>query len=188
MIKICGVKDPDIAEFAANKGAQLIGIVFAPASSRCVTSQRGKEIAAAAKEAGAEPVAVFVNSSAEEISAICEKTGIGIVQPYGLLEALPEQLRQICVNAPGKPLRSGIDFLLVESESPGSGQKLDWERFVPPAYPEWFLAGGLNLENVEEALQRFDPFGIDVSSGVEREGRKNRGLIEQLIQKVREHE
>ncbi len=182
LIKICGVTDPEMARYAAEQGADFIGIVFAAASKRSVTVQRGKEIAAAALQSGSVAVGIFVEQTADEIVAICEETGIACVQAYRKCD-LPLHLTQFCVNDAAP--RTGIDFLLMDSDQPGTGKTMDWERFVPPAYAQWFLAGGLDPENVEEAIVRFHPFGVDVSSGVERAGKKEKELIGAFIQKVR---
>ncbi|MES2122208.1 MAG: phosphoribosylanthranilate isomerase [Chlamydiota bacterium] len=185
LIKICGVTDPETAQFAAEQGADFIGIVFAASSKRCVSVPRGKEIADAARSKGAVPVGIFVEHAAEEIIAICSETQIACVQAYRNCD-LPAHLARFYLSEASP--RKGVDFLLMESDQPGTGKTVDWECFVPPAYAEWFLAGGLDSENVEDAIARFHPFGVDVSSGVERAGKKEKELIEKFIRKVRRYE
>ncbi len=92
LIKICGIKDPKTARFAAECGADYIGIVFAKASKRCVRFEDAAAIATAAKAAGAKPVGIFVDQTADEIERIADQTGISIVQTYGLVGELPERL------------------------------------------------------------------------------------------------
>jgi phosphoribosylanthranilate isomerase len=184
LIKICGIKDPDIAYQTAQLGASFVGIIFYPPSKRYVAPAPAREIADAVKRGYAQPVGVFVDQTTEEIQEICRETGIEIVQAYGLVGELPPTLRRIYVNAPEAPLRPHLDFLLMESKQPGTGQMVDLSHFVPPSSSHWLLAGGLNPGNVQEMIRTFRPFGVDVASGVEKDGKKDLSLIKQFINQV----
>lgn len=182
-IKICGMKDPEMALFAAKRGADFIGIVHSPHSSRYVSLPLAREIAAAAREGGALPVALFVDASQEEIVQTGEQTGIFLIQAYGEEVVLPDNFHRIYVNRSAQPLRRDKDFLLLD-ESHGRG--ILKEEFTPPSQDlSWFLAGGLTPENVGEMVKKYSPFGVDVSSGVEREGKKDKTLIEKFIREAR---
>ena len=132
LIKICGVKDPAMAKFCAACGADYIGMVFAPGSKRYVFLEPAQRIAAAAKEAGAIPVGVFVGMGAKEIVATAEKAGITHIQAYGLDEPLPSRFCRFYPDRKEMQLRQDKDFLLLDGAEPGSGKRFDWDRFVPP--------------------------------------------------------
>lgn len=184
LIKICGIMDPETAFFAAQAGADFIGIIQDPRSKRYVPLPLALEIARAARLGGAKPVAVYVDAASEEIMKGCSD----IVQLHGGDRKLPENFSKIYVNDPSAILRKDRDCLLFDNVKPGSGAKFDWESFEPPVDKPWFLAGGLNPNNVAEAIKKLHPTGVDVSTGVEVNGIKDKKLILEFIQKVREHE
>jgi phosphoribosylanthranilate isomerase len=183
-IKICGIQDPEMAFFTAQAGADFVGILQCRSSKRYVPASLAKEIAAAAKEGGATPVAVFVDAERAEIEAL----GIETVQLYGKIPVLPETFRCIYANHPEKVLREGLDYLLFDHELPGRGLSLDLDTLKVPQGSAFFLAGGLNADNVGVAIEKLRPHGIDVSSGVEINGMQDREKIKTFIQKVREYE
>ena len=80
------------------------------------------------------------------------------------------------------------EYLLLDAYQKGSpggnGDTFDW-NIIPPLKKNWFLAGGLSLENVEQAIKICRPFGVDVSSGVEIQGKKSEQRIREFIEKVR---
>ncbi len=184
LIKICGVKDPEIAAFAAQNGAHYIGMVLTPGFRRSVTLARAKKIVEAAQSHGAIPVGVFVAADSLIIESSCHYLGIELVQAYQLSSEFPEHLKRIFINEPEACLRPNCDFLLMESSKPGNGEKIVPSSFLPPLIKPWFIAGGLSPENVKEIIMRYRPDGVDVSSGVEKNGAKNRELIVQFIEGV----
>jgi len=188
LIKICGIKDAETALFAAECGANFIGLVFAEHSKRYVIPEVAKEIVQTAKEKGAQPVAVFSDCTKEKVLSICEAVGIDIVQVHGSPIELPEYMKRIYVNNRESFLREGKDFLLFDHAQAGSGISFDWNSFIPPKGQPWFLAGGLTPKNVKEAIALLNPTGVDVSSGVEKEGKKDKKLIEAFIKEIRKHE
>ncbi len=182
LIKICGIKDPEIAAFAAHVGAHYIGMILTPGFRRSIELERGKLIAEAARKAGAEPVGVFVAADSLEIENACSFLGIQLVQPYQLSGSLPKHLKRIFINEPNAALRPNQDFLLMEGGKPGSGKRP--KNLTPPLIKPWFIGGGLNPENVKFIIAHYRPNGVDVSSGVERDGVKNQELILKFIQEV----
>lgn len=203
LIKICGVKQVGVAEQAVQLGAHFIGLIFHPKSRRYVTVQHAALIAAATKYSGGIPVAVFVNHSAKEMQEICDVTQISCVQLHGDMakqqhHLLPAHFNRIYALAveTEKPLnfnydkgfqhcQSDRDYLLFDSVNPGTGSLFDWNSIQ---YPENFrmgLAGGLNSENVAEAILQVSPWIVDVSSGVENaSGEKDIQCIEKFIRSV----
>lgn len=198
LVKICGITTSSLANEASKLGADFIGIVFHPQSKRNVEIEEAKRIATATIEAGAKPVAVFVNQSAKEMQSICEQTNIRIVQLHGQTARLQHHLlptdytRFFVLNTPIKmsealyTLDSDKDFILVDHAIPGQGKTIDWENFKYTLPFKWMLAGGLTPNNVANAINRLRPIGVDVSSGVEvAPGKKDRMLIEQFINRAR---
>jgi phosphoribosylanthranilate isomerase len=185
LIKICGVKDPEIAAFAAQNGAHYIGMILTPGFRRSVTLARAQKIARVARDNGAVPVGVFVSANSLIIESSCRYLGIELVQAYQLFSGFPEHLKRIFINEPEACLRPDRDFLLMESKKAGSGEQIDAGSFSPPLIKPWFIAGGLNPENVKETILRYRPDGVDVSSGIEKDGTKNRELILQFIAEVK---
>lgn len=184
-IKICGVCDPKIARFAALAGADFIGCVLTKGYSRSVTLQQADQIAQAAYAAGAKPVAVFVGASKEEIEEVCTLLDIEYVQAYQLNHDLDLKFSRFYVNSTTCSLREEKDFLLMETDHPGSGEKIDLSTFIPPAKKPWFIAGGLTPENVREMILCLKPDGVDVSSGVEKNGIKDEIRIRTFIEQAR---
>lgn len=151
--------DPKTAVIAVEKGANYIGLLFSSVSKRAITISQGKEIADAVRSAGGEPVAVFADESLEEMNAIIDALNLKIVQLHGdIPRSFCDQLKlkKIYV-ADGKPLPQSLkpesDFLLFE------------KVLVNPQGFRFFIAGNLSAENVEEAIGKFQPHGVDVSRG-----------------------
>jgi phosphoribosylanthranilate isomerase len=185
-IKICGITSAQDATLAASLGADAIGINFYEGSKRHVRLQDAFSIVEAVRGA-AVPVAVFVNESPEVIMDVCGKLGIGVVQLSGNEPpAMAEKIGLRRIKSIHLRERREIDayrdypcevFLLdayVHGEFGGTGKTLEWEKIggAMPGKP-WMLAGGLDPENVLEAIRLARPDGVDVASGVESEpGRK----------------
>lgn len=178
-VKICGMTHPDDAEYAARLGADYIGIIFADRSKRKVSLPVAKCIADVSKKIGAEPVGVFVDQTAEQIISICTHTGINAVQLHGAtsqqtLHAILGQysiIYSISVEKNGyfsqtQNLPVSV-ILLYDHSNSGTGVPFDWMAFSPPKKTCWMLAGGLNADNVAEAIALLKPTGVDVATGVE---------------------
>lgn len=200
-IKICGIKQPELAHLTGCAGADFIGLIFVPSSRRAVNVAIAQEIADAAYKGGAIPVAVFTESSADEIVRICEKTGIKWVQLHGTYSReqqhlLPDFLHRIYVYSVSPQGEVSIDnavhhldikrdYLMFDSMQAGSGKTFAWKKFFYQDNFPWFLSGGLNASNVKTAIQTLHPTAVDVSSGVENAaGEKTLDLIKQFIHAV----
>ncbi len=203
-IKICGIRDPETALFAAKSGADFVGMVFHPTSVRNIDITQAEEIAAAAKEGGAKPVAVFVNINADQILRICQIARVNIVQLHGNISRqqhhlLPPSFHRIYVQIVDEHgniqndtdnglnyLNVERDYLLFDNVHAGSGKTFNWTNFVYKGTMPWFFSGGLTIENVADAIEKFHPTVVDVSSGVEKApGEKDQYLIDQFIQKIK---
>lgn len=192
-VKVCGVTNPEDAELAASKGANMIGMILWPKAKRSIPPSVAREIAAAARRHGAAPVAVFVDEDAGTIVRTCEESDIGIAQLHGdgarssLLD-LPSDLQVVYVmhadkaghvqtsfpidiaKSAGRPLDRLVDWILLDGLKGGSGEAFDWRNLTPPSADAsargWLLAGGLDPSNVSQAISLAHPTGVDVSSGV----------------------
>ncbi|MDR1257574.1 MAG: phosphoribosylanthranilate isomerase [Spirochaetaceae bacterium] len=196
-IKICGLfRDEDVG-YVNEAGPDYAGFVFA-GGRRGVdfkTARRLRQTLAA----GIESVGVFVNAHVDEIAALYSDGIIGIAQLHGgedepYIARLKERcdvriIKTVLCPPHGKPVcgETAADFLLFDSGC-GSGKAFDWPalgftRETPPPR-RWFLAGGINLGNIAAALS-FKPFCIDVSSGTESGGLKDRLKMMELVRMVR---
>lgn len=202
-IKICGITDPKLAYEAAVSRADFIGLVFHRQSRRAVDIDQAIKIAKAAKEGGALPVAVFTTHTAEEMQTICFRTGINIIQLQGDISRnqhylLPKQYLRFYVRevtADGRTKEEGDvipgiedrrDYVLFDNHEPGKGTSFCWDNFRYNGKMKFGLAGGLNPNNVQQALEKIKPHLVDVSTGVEDTlGRKDILLIKEFIRVVR---
>jgi phosphoribosylanthranilate isomerase len=203
IIKICGVRDPEMTEKIATAGANLIGIIFHPFSPRYVTFAQAKEIAYVAYQVGIQPVGVFVKHSHQDIQNICEETQINIVQLQGEKarsqhHLLPHKYQRIYVqnvsmtgewiNEKGlEYLDPDRDVILIDHENSDEGNSINYSNFHYNLPFPWILSGGLTSSNVATAINTLKPTGVDVSSGVETSlGNKDIALIQQFISAARE--
>ena len=182
LVKICGLTDPTTARLAAINGADYIGLLFSSVSPRQISMDKGLEIAKAAREGGAEPVAVFVDESFEQMQEIITRLDLKVVQLHG------DKVRDFCTRldpklqiiyvADGKALpvnlNPGRDFLLFE--------KIPVEK----TQFRFFIAGGLDIHNVQDKINLDQPTGVDLSTGVEiSKGIKDLNKITEFIRLVR---
>jgi phosphoribosylanthranilate isomerase len=183
-IKICGlVKECDI-DYVNEALPDYAGFVFAK-SKRKISADR-----AYALKRGLSPfikaVGVFVDHDISFVRDLLERGIIDIAQLHG-----HEDEEYIsAISAPViKAVRIGekfdypADYLLFDSSSGGSGEAFDWS-LIPKIDKPFFLAGGINIGNITKAM-KVNPFAIDVSSGVETNGVKDREKILEIVRSVR---
>jgi len=189
LVKICGITTSEAAEAAAAAGADFIGFVFA-ASRRKITPERAKMIAKSLSSP-VKTVGVFVNETVEQMVNIAEYVGLDYLQLHGDEgEAVSKQLPRPVIKAfsvKDKSIKNIMnypcDYYLIDSPGGGTGKSFDWkllDKFNLDA-SKLILAGGLNPENVQEAIRVVKPAGVDVSSGVETNGAKDIKKIKQFI-------
>lgn len=185
LVKMCGITTVHDAVLAAEAGAKFIGMILWPKSKRSVSLNVAKEISKAAREHGAEPVGVFVEEDANEIEQACDATNIAFVQLHGdrarsALSNLVQHRRivyvlhadkdgELLTKPPNVEYSDLVDWLLIDSLQGGSGKKFNWEKFRVPTDASkygWLLAGGVDPENVSQAISILRPDAVDVSSGI----------------------
>jgi phosphoribosylanthranilate isomerase len=200
-IKICGIKTVKDALTALDAGADMIGFNFYPKSPRYIDPGKCRDIMAVMRKYGQITyVGVFVNASVAEILATMNTCALTLVQLHGdetaeMLTALNgkafKAFRGVPVNIEERVIREGVPALLIDASVKGAyggtGVSADWNSAAELAkqYPI-LLAGGLTPENVAEAVQRVQPWGVDVASGVESApGVKDVNKIRTFIKAVR---
>ncbi|MBP3210020.1 MAG: phosphoribosylanthranilate isomerase [Oscillospiraceae bacterium] len=197
-IKMCGLTRPcDIA--AANMlKPDYIGFVFAPKSKRYLTPEKAKELKALLVP-DIRVVGVFVNEEPETVAGLLEQGIIDMVQLHGvedekyiaclrqstsmpIIKAFQVRTSEDVIKAEA----SSADEILLDSGA-GTGTVFNWELIRPVMRP-YFLAGGLTPDNVGEAVRQLHPYAVDVSSGIERDGYKDQGLMAAFIAAVRKED
>ena len=199
-VKICGITDVETAKSACEYGADALGFVFAE-SKRKITPKRAKEIIQELP-ANVLKIGVFVNESVEVIQKIADECGLTHVQLHG--DEDNHQIRRLnipSVKSLGVTSESDMknaqgyeaDYILFDSPKEkfhgGNGKTFSWELLghIPKELQKkTILAGGLNALNIEEAIRTVRPYMVDVSSGVETEGKKDVEKIKQFIIKAKE--
>lgn len=191
-IKCCGLMRPeDIAAVNRARPDYAGFIVDFPKSHRSLTPAQAAALAAEL-DAGIRPVAVFVDRPAQDVAAAAAEIGAFAVQLHGSEdEGYLAQLRTLTgcriwqafkvrgENNLARAAASSADMLLLDSGA-GTGRTFDWElaaRFAREHDRPFLLAGGLTPQNIPQAIRRVHPFGVDISSGIETDKRKDPAKI-----------
>lgn len=195
-IKLCGLTRPCDIETANILMPEYIGFVFAKNSKRYLNYSQ-----AAALKKLLHPeimaVGVFVDEDIGIIKALSEEGVIDAIQLHGREdEAYMKRLREITDKPLIKAFRveggediakaqeSTADYVLLDSQSGGTGIKFNW-NLLPQMSRPYFLAGGLDGKTVREAVDRWHPYAVDVSSGIETGGYKDADKMQAFIEAVR---
>ena len=211
-VKVCGLRDVDTLRAMDGLAMEEIGFVFAK-SRRQVTPPQAAELIRHTSELrnarGVAPrtVGVFVNPTFAELQALLVVAPLDVIQLHG--EESPELCQEVRdslgrevwkvlsvgdeseePSARLAPYASSVDALLIDTAGGGTGRTFRWDLI--PAYAEaarqyhlpLYVAGGLHPGNVEELIRGYGPDGIDVSSGVEKDGVKDIALIKEFIERV----
>lgn len=199
-VKICGITDMETAKRACEYGADALGFVFAE-SKRKINPKRAEEIIQELP-ANVLKIGVFVNESVEVIQKIADECGLTHVQLHG--DEDNYQIRRLnipSIKSLGVTSESDMknaqgyetDYILFDSPKEkfhgGNGKTFSWEllgHMPKELRKKTILAGGLNALNIEEAIRTVRPYMVDVSSGVETEGKKDVEKIKQFIIKAKE--
>lgn len=209
-VKICGLTNLDDARFVAQCGADLLGFVFYEPSPRYVSPERVQEIVADLKtEFDTLPkfVGIFVNATQAQVEETLARCDLDLAQLHGdeppefivqfegraFKACNPRSLREAEWLA-AQYLAGDAPFLLLDAYHPtlrgGTGHTADWSMAAQVARNcLLLLAGGLNPENVAGAIDQVQPWGVDVSSGVEAaKGKKDHVKVKAFIEAVRSKE
>ena len=186
-VKICGLSTAEAVETAVQAGADYIGFVFAK-SKRQVSLEQAHELAKLVT-GKTKIVGVFVSPSLEDLEQAIGQVPLDIVQIHGMFdETLISKIsvpviRAIQLSDQEAKVTSPADFLLFDAPVAGSGRTFDWDLLKDQKIQQdFFIAGGLTVDNVRQARETFQPYALDVSSGVETDGRKDIEKIKAFIE------
>ena len=195
-VKICGITNEDDALLAVAMGADAVGFIFAP-STRQVAAQQVYDIT---RRLPPEilTVGVFRDEHPQRVIDTVNRSGVKAAQLHGhetvgMVAEVAEQIRWVIkAVVAGSPDAARVgeyatDLILVDAPTPGAGQVFDWSLVNDiPEGPRLILAGGLDPDNVANAVERVRPWGVDVASGVERSpGRKDPLKLKAFIERAR---
>ena len=195
-IKLCGLTRPcDIDKVNALQ-PEYIGFVFWDRSKRNISREQAKALKEALKPS-IQAVGVFVDPDIDFVAGLLKDGIIDAAQLHGKEDE--EYISRLRSLAPGKLVikaykvrtpedviranASSADYVLLDSGT-GSGKAFDWSLIREIRRP-YFLAGGLGVDNVAQAVEDLQPFAVDVSSGIETEGLKDPQKMEQFVKEVR---
>ena len=200
-IKICGITNKNDALFAAQLKVWALGFVFAD-SPRRVSKETVRDIVDALP-ADIMTVGVFVNEKRDVIQDIVEECGLTIAQLHGQESpAFCDTIAEFAKTMKAFHIRDTdslkgidryrVDFYLLDAYSEtaagGTGRTCDWQlaRTAKARVSTLVLSGGLNPDNILDAVKAVEPYAVDVSSGVEASpGKKDKALLEKFVLNVR---
>ena len=205
IIKICGIQNQDTLICCENNSINFFGMIFYPKSPRNITIENANKLNKISEKLNINGVGVFVNKDIKELEEIIKYVNLKYVQLHGSEDELYiKELKEFGVkiiksisvsNADDlKKINNyqTADYFLFDykpkkNELPGGNSKsFDWNilKSLKTDKP-WFLSGGINLDNIQQILVDINPYGVDLSSGVEKElGIKDNQIINNFIGKL----
>ena len=194
-IKLCGLSRLEDIEVANNLKPEYIGFVFWDKSKRNVSYEKAKELRSAL-DSSIKSVGVFVKADIDFVCRLLDDGIINIAQLHGgeddeYIKELRSKTDKPIIQAfrietesdIDKVNASSADYVLLDSGK-GTGIVFNWELIKNVNRP-FFLAGGLSCDNIEDAVKNIRPFAVDVSSGIETEGLKDKAKMERFVSMVR---
>ena len=195
-IKLCGLTRREDIECVNRLRPEIAGFVFAEKSRRYLPPGRAAELRRLLAP-GILAAGVFVNEDPARIRETAAAAGLDIVQLHGseteedvlkvkrltgltVVKAFSVSAREDLRAA----FRSPADFVLLDNGAGGTGEQFDWSLLEGFGRP-YFLAGGLDAENVGSAVRRLSPYAVDVSSALETDGKKDPGKMKAFVEAVR---
>ena len=207
IIKICGIQNKETLLCCEKNNVNFFGMIFYQKSPRNISFKDASVLQKISEDLNIKGVGVFVNKGFNEIEEIIRNLKLKFVQLHGsedkayiknLKKTGVKIIKSISVsneNDLNKIDKYGnVDYFLFDykplrGELPGGNAKsFDWNilKYLETDKP-WFLSGGINTNNIEEIINDLNPYGIDLSSGVEKElGIKDNGIINNFIGKLKD--
>jgi len=205
IVKICGIQNEDTLLCCEKNNVNFFGMIFYPKSPRNITIENASFLQKKSKGLNINGVGVFVNKKIYEIEEIIQSINLKFIQLHGAEdETYIKNLKKYEIKiiktisiSNNKDLEKihnykNADYFLfdykpIRGELPGGNSKsFDWNilKNLETDKP-WFLSGGININNIKQILKEIKPFGIDLSSGVEKElGNKDNHIINNFIEKL----
>ena len=195
-VKICGIRRMEDIDIVNRYKPDYIGFVFAD-SKRRVSHDLAYELKLNL-DSDIISVGVFVDASLDEILKLFDEGVIEMAQLHGsesdeyiltLKEKTNSELKIIKAIEMSEDVdlleynNSHADYLLLDSGK-GSGKTFDWSLIESDLNKEFFLAGGLDISNISDAIKEFDPYAIDLSSSLEVDGFKDESKIKEIMEAI----
>ena len=197
-IKLCGIQRYEDIDVVNELLPDYIGFVFAKKSKRFISYDMAKSLKIRLDKR-VKAVGVFVNESIENIIYLVRNDIIDLIQLHGDEDGEYVSKLKKYVNIPvikafkikskadiNTLYKEGSDFILLDAGA-GDGKTLD-ESILKDFKGDYFLAGGLSPDNISEKINTLHPFGVDVSSGIETDGKKDADKMRKFVKLVREVE
>lgn len=197
-VKLCGLTRAEDIEAVNRLEPEYIGFVFAKKSKRYVSPEKAAELKKLLNPE-IKAVGVFVDEDINKVANLLINKTIDIAQLHGnednsYIEKLKKLIDSPVIKAfqiksaddVNKALNSSADYVLLDSGK-GSGQIFNWELIKSINRP-YFLAGGLDTENIQSAIKSNRPFAVDVSSGIETDGKKDLDKMTAFVNAVRKED
>ncbi len=200
-VKICGITNSEDAQLAVSFGAWALGFIFYKKSSRAVSPTKVRNIIRELPPF-VEPVGVFVNLKEGAVKQIADFCGIKTLQFHG--DETPDYFRRFrnykvikafrvkenfdISNVSSFPVSAYLFDTYQENEFGGTGTTFNWEKITGKKFAKpVILSGGLNPQNIKDAIQVVQPYAVDVSSGVEKTpGKKSFGLLTEFFEAIKQ--
>lgn len=194
-VKFCGLTRVEDIETVNELRPEYIGFVFWEKSKRNIIPAEAKKLKAVLRD-DIKAVGVFVDEDIETVKKISDEDIIDVIQLHGkenddYIKNIKRLTGKTVIKAYKirseediiKANESVADYVLLDAGM-GQGKTFDW-KLIKGMNREYFLAGGLDIDNVEEALKTLQPYAVDVSSGIETEGKKDREKMKSFMEIVR---
>ena len=194
-IKMCGMSRMADITAANDIGPDYIGFVFFKRSKRYVSPDQAALLKKELKS-GIKAVGVFVNEDIDAVARMANEDTIDVIQLHGseddkYIKDLRERTDKPIIQAfiireeqdIKKAEKSPADMILLDAGA-GSGEAFDWNMLNDIKRP-YFLAGGLSYDNVKGAVMRLHPYAVDVSSGIETDGKKDEKKMRHFFEEVK---
>lgn len=198
-IKFCGLTSIDDINCINEVKPDFIGFIFAQNSKRIISIEKAKEMKALLNP-NIKSVGVFVDENVENIINIANENVIDVIQLHGnenneYISEIKEKINLPVIkafksdsNLEENIKKTNADYILIDSHSNnsfgGTGETFDWE-LIPETNKKIFLAGGLNSDNIIKAIKTVKPYCVDINSGVETNGKKDKRKIIEITKIIK---
>ena len=205
IIKICGIQNEDTLLCCEKNNVNFFGMIFYPKSPRNITIENANKLNKISEKLNINGVGVFVNKDINELEEIIKYVNLKYVQLHGSEDELyiknlkkfgVKIIKSIAVSNSDDLNKINdyktadyflFDYKPQQNELPGGNSKsFDWNILKNLKIDQpWFLSGGININNIQQLLVDINPYGVDLSSGVEKElGIKDNQIINNFIEKL----
>lgn len=198
-IKLCGMRRIVDIDIANSLKPDYVGFIFAKNRRRYIDVDTAKELKKHLDE-NIKAVGVFIEVEMDVLKRLINEDIIDVIQLHGgqddaFIASIRELTDKPIIKAFSIKSEADIeaansstaDLILLDSAVAGSGETFDWSC-LKEINRDFLLAGGLNVGNIEDALRIVNPYGVDVSSGIEKDGYKDRDLAKEFVEKIRKED